>query len=363
MRNKTASKCASGARFVLLAALIFLFFTEPTASADGIKRGLSVCAGTLIPSLFPFMVISELLVRSGVGEHAARVFGKPMSKLFGVSGAGAAAVILGILCGFPVGAKTASALRKAGELEKDEAARLMTFCNYPSAPFLIFAVGRGLFGSKRTGLLIWLSVLASGLICGIAGRVFCKKSNCEVAQSNHAQPEPITVIFTEAVTGAASSLIAVCSCVCFFTAAVSCLSALITGGGTLPRALLFSFFELTSGAASCAAVENRFVGAVLCSAAAAWSGLSVFFQISSLARGIPMKPFLISKLFTVPLSSLITALVLRLFPDILISSTPAEDAFHSVHLYPDVFISLVNIIFIVSVLFYLTKLLDRCARI
>lgn len=363
MRNKTAIKLAAGARFVLPCALIFLFFAEPTVSADGIKKGLSVCAGTLIPSLFPFMVISELLVRSGGAEHGARVLGKPMRKLFGVSGSGAVAVLLGILCGFPVGAKTAVALCRSGELEWDEGARLMSFCNYPSAPFMIYAVGRGLFGSKRLGLLIWLSVLAAGILCGVLGKYFYRKNGYDADRPKHAKTEPITVIFTESVTGAASSLISVCAYVCFFNAAVSCLSALATGGGALPRAMLFSFFELTSGAASCAAVDNRFVGAVLCCAAAAWSGLSVLFQISSLARGISMKPFLISKLFVIPLSSFITAISLRLFPDILISSTPAEDVFYPVCLYPDIFISLVNIFFIASLLFCLCKLLDRCARI
>ncbi len=363
MGNKLRQSTGDIAKFVLCIAMLILFFSMPEASAEGIRRGLTVCAETLIPSLFPFTVISELLVRSGLGAQASRLFGRPMRKLFGISGAGAGAVILGILCGFPVGAKTAASLYRNGDITADEAAALLVFCNFPSAPFMIFAVGNGLFGSMELGALCWLSALSSGFLCSVLFRFSRKTDKISKQPRTTFKSEPMTLIFTESVTGAATSVIAVCAYVCFFTAAISCLSVLFGGSGASFRTLLFSFFELTSGASFCASLESRFWGAVLCSAAAAWSGLSVFFQISSLARGISMKPFLLSKLCSVPLSALISAAVLYIRPDIASGFPPAENVFYFVSLYPELFICAVNIFFIVSLLFYLVKLLDRCARI
>ncbi len=356
-------KQGSSAIFVLCILLTLLLFLRPDEASNGIKRGLSICAGTLIPSLFPFMVISEMLVRSGLGRYAARYLERPMQKLFGVSGGGAGALILGILCGFPVGAKTAYSLCLEGDISKKDAESLLTFCNFPSAPFMIFAVGDGLFGSRELGTLLYISALTGGLLCGIIGGAFGKKRRDTIRSLPAAKSTSSASIFTESVTNAASALISVCAYVTFFTCFVSTACALLGNSNDIFKAILFSFFELTSGASACAAISNGIYAAILCSAAASWSGISVFFQISSLAPGISMRPYLISKTFSAPLSALITAITLKAFPQLIPKTPSATDVFLSFRLYPDALIHSINTIFMLSLIFYLIKLLDRRALI
>lgn len=331
------------------------------------KKGLSICAEVLIPTLFPYMVISELLVRSDLGTYAARVSGKPMRRLFGVSGAGAGALMLGVLCGFPVGAKTAAALCEKGDISKRDAEALMCFCNYPSAPFMIFAVGEKLLGSRKIGIFLYLTVLCTGLAYGIARHALSRKK-----ATGYETGEVISVpvktasfikVFTDSVTSAAGSVIAVCAYVAFFTCAVGTLSAMLGGSDpSTPKALLFSFFELTTGAAACAALDSPSLSAVLCAAAAGWSGLSVFLQIYSLSRTereeISLAPYVLSRAVSSAVCAAITALAIRLCPSLVPIRENAEDVFLPSVSFPSAFISAVNVFFIVTAAIYIYKELD-----
>lgn len=360
------------ARFVFCAIILFLLFIYSDQAVENMKKGLSICADVLIPTLFPYMVISELLVRSDLGTYAARLFGKPMRKLFGVSGACAGALLLGILCGFPVGAKTAAALYEKGDIAKHDAEALMTFCNYPSAPFMIFAVGESLLGSRNIGIFLYLTVLCTGLIYGIIRHALIRKRNFEtnIGEAVAATPKRISFIkvFTDSVVSAAGSVISVCAYVAFFTCTVGSLSTMIGGSDSSPfKALLFSFFELTTGAAACATLDSPSLSAVLCAAAAGWSGVSVFLQIYSLSRTereeISLEPYLLSKSLSASICASITAVAIRLFPSLVPIKESAEDVFLPTVSFPAAFITAVNVFFVITALIYVYKKLDRRLKI
>ena len=154
------------ATFVLCFILLFLLLIHSDVCFSEMKRGLSICAGVLVPTLFPYMVISEMLVRADLGDYLGKLLEKPMRGIFGVSGSGAGALALGIICGFPIGAKAAASLYERGELSKSECERLLSFCNYPSAPFVIFAVGKNLLANTSLGIFLYAVSVTSGLIFG-----------------------------------------------------------------------------------------------------------------------------------------------------------------------------------------------------
>jgi sporulation integral membrane protein YlbJ len=370
MLNTEKGKRLPIARFVLCAIFIMLFLYDPAESSRELGRGLSLCAGTLIPTLFPFMVISEILVRADIASFISPILSKPMKVLFGVSGSGAAALILGLICGFPVGGKTAAALYERGDISKTDAERLMSFCNLPSAPFMIFAVGEKLFGSREFGVFLYLNVLAVTLICGILLNFIKGRKRPEFypeKQSMISESLSMIRIFTESVTSAAWSTVNVCAYVAFFTCAVGSLGNVFAGFGEHFRVILFSFFELTSGSAACSSLGQRQIGVILASAAAGWSGLSVFFQIFSLtrtARGdISMKDYLASKTLAAILCPSITLIAIRIRPSLFPNTLPDSDAFLRMPYFPAHFISGINIIFILSLLIYLYKELDRRRKI
>ena len=94
-------------RLPLLAVLCCLFalLLLPEVSAQAARDAMLLCAQTLIPSLFPFFVLSSLLIACGASELLSALLSPLMRPLFGLSGAGAAALALGLCGGYPVGAR------------------------------------------------------------------------------------------------------------------------------------------------------------------------------------------------------------------------------------------------------------------
>ena len=86
----------------------------PEVSAQAARDAMLLCAQTLIPSLFPFFVLSGLLNRLGFATAAARRLVKPAASLYGISGAGATAFFMGLVGGYPLGAAYIADMRRQG---------------------------------------------------------------------------------------------------------------------------------------------------------------------------------------------------------------------------------------------------------
>lgn len=288
--------------FLLLVLLLAMILRNAQIAADYMKVGLRLCARTVIPSLFPFMVISELLVRCGVGTVPSRFGGTLFSALFGLPSAASAPLLLGGLCGFPVGAKTALSLYDQGQLSRVETERVLAFCNIPSSGFLIGAVGVSLYGSRRFGCFLFFTALFISLFCGLIMRLCfpLPQSRSTATDTGRILPPIGFSTFTQAVSEATASMLSVCACVVFFTSVVGCLSHLLSACSVPPffRALLFGLCEISSGVNTAATLSNIALGAALCGFSVGWSGLSVHLQILSLGsdRGISPTPYLVSKL-------------------------------------------------------------------
>ena len=96
------------AELVWTGALLFAaasVFLRPGAAAGGVLRGLSVCYETVIPALFPFLVLSRLLLESRAASALGLLL-RPYTRLLGLHSPKApAAMLCGVLGGFAGGAK------------------------------------------------------------------------------------------------------------------------------------------------------------------------------------------------------------------------------------------------------------------
>ena len=140
------------------------FLADAAHCRAAVEEALSLCARSVIPSLFPFLVISSLLLAMGFGDLTASVLSGLMEPLFRIGGPGSAALVLGLLGGYPIGAKTAGELYQSHALSRQEAERLLTFCNNCSPVFLISVLGSGIFGSVRAGVWLLLIHVGSALL-------------------------------------------------------------------------------------------------------------------------------------------------------------------------------------------------------
>ena len=295
-----------------LAASLAALLIWPSAAAEGVRRGLSLAADSIIPSLFPFFVLSTLAGELGVPQRLARRLSAPMGRLFGLPGTGAAALLAGVLGGYPLGAAATSGLVERGALTPAEGARLLGFANNSGPAFLIGAAGAGVFGSVRAGLALYaahvLAALSSGLVMRGRGR--------SVMSTLPEVPRPRPGAFARSVTASVGNILNVCGFVVIFSALVSALEAAgiftrLAGGLSLAsglelsasRALLTGFFELGGGIGAlrgCSPTRTNFALAALI---IGWGGLSVHMQTASAARGVPMRRHLAGRILSAALGA------------------------------------------------------------
>ena len=86
----------------------------------------------LIPTLLPFMILTGILIRTDLISQILLPLEPFLSKIFGISPAGACALLFGLLCGYPMGAKVTSDLYTAQKISHREAQYLLTFTNHAS---------------------------------------------------------------------------------------------------------------------------------------------------------------------------------------------------------------------------------------
>lgn len=120
-----------------LAGVILLAFSHPAVAAAGCSLGLTLWYTAVLPSLLPFMILSNLLIATGLFRSLNPFYAPVLKRLFGISDEGCYAVLLGFLCGFPMGAKVIADLVREEQISLEEGSYLLGFCNNVSPAFFL----------------------------------------------------------------------------------------------------------------------------------------------------------------------------------------------------------------------------------
>lgn len=299
--------------FLLVFAIVLL---SPGTVTDAAKSGLRLCAQVIIPSLFPFFVLSNLFVGLSYHRYIASALRPMMKPLFGLPGSAAVALVLGTVGGYPVGAGTIFHLYDRGELSAPQASRALTFCNNAGPGFLLGMVGMSLLGSVKLGMLLWGVHLLSALLVGLLFRPSGSRVTVSRAAADGSTKPAFSSAFVEAVTAATGSIVRICGFLVFFSVMMAFLqktplwqfaAGLVPFGG----ALLDGTLELSTGISHLISSDCSSLDAMTCSAfLLGWGGFCVHCQVLSLKgqRQISMAPYWIAKL----LQGLLSAALIRL---------------------------------------------------
>lgn len=272
--------------FVLLFIAAAAF---PQAAAQGAKEALGICMNTVIPSVFPLMFASMLLVRADRANIFGRILEKPVKFLFGLPGCAGKALTAAVLGGYPAGAAAVKTLCKNGEISRKQAAdiSLIAVCAGPS--FVIGAVGCGIYSSTSAGVMLLCVQMISVLIIGIIMRFFFGKHETETSGNSIVAPNDD--IFVSSALDSARSMMSVCTFVVLFGAiggilsaaklnhGISCILKTIKVPDTLADSAVSMLLEVSSGCIQASKVSIEAVAFVL-----GFGGLSVHFQIFSILK-------------------------------------------------------------------------------
>ncbi len=315
--------------------LIILLLISPATSFEYMKNSLKLCVERLVPSLFPFMVISDFLISGNSGVILKKTLGKLIGLIFGTSEDGSFSVLLGFVCGFPIGAKSALKCFEENKISHGELCHIMSFCNIPSPAFVCGSVAV-MFDSPRFGGILFISILLSSVLIGVVGR---KVYSHDRKHSSALSPvTDISSAFTGAVTSSSVVMLCVCGYVVFFSTLIGYINILFQKMHVPAYLgiLVSGIFEISNGMYSLSASGMKFLPAAA-GFFTGFSGLSVIFQIFSLDTGghIRKKAFVLQKLLHGVICSAIVSAAVKIFPVQINSSAPTLErvTFESYGLY------------------------------
>ena len=313
MEGKRGNYIALAVTLLALGALLLC----SQAALESARAGLNLCAQMIVPSLLPFFILSSLLQQLGLPGILGRWLSPVTQKLFGIGGAGASALLLGVTGGYPLGADAVARLRRSGALTREQAERALAFCNNSGPLFIIGSVGTSMYFNETIGVMLYaihlLSAVSVGIILGCFGR---GKDGARTAQAQSViRAKPLGAILKDAVVGAVNNMLLVCGFTVLFAVIIASLSGAFGDG--IWAVLASGALEISTGVynASRSALTLD-VRLILTSAIIGFAGLSVHFQVIGIVSktDLSAKRYLIGKLLQALIAAAYTAVALCIVP-------------------------------------------------
>ena len=313
--------------FVLLAPLCgaALLLRCSREAAEAAREGIALCLEAVIPSLFPFLVFSTLALRLGLAQKLGKILEKPAGRLLHLSGSGAVVLAVGLVGGFPVGARAAAQLHSESGIAKEEAERLLGFCSN-CGPAFLFGYAAAVLGSPSAGLWLFTAQLCAALTAALLLRP--PRPLSIPGKGENVSSVSFSSALAESIVRSGRAVLEVSAFVLFFRvvggvlAACGIREALL---GQLARlgirrgagiAILQGTLEISQGVdAAAQAGAQLWQRMLLAGAAVGWSGVSVHFQVLSAAEGVGLRLryYWIGKLLGTGLVAAISALLAAAF--------------------------------------------------
>lgn len=162
--------------------LIFLMLRYPALSLEYASTGLTLWFTKMVPTLLPFMILSGIMIRMNLTERFVGLLHPLLHRIYGTSRNGSYTIIMGFLCGFPMGARIVGELYEQHKLSREESALLLSFCNN-IGPIYFLSYVIPTLGIDRPGrpflLMYGIPLLYGFLLMRIRPWMTRKVSSCE----------------------------------------------------------------------------------------------------------------------------------------------------------------------------------------
>lgn len=324
-----------------LFTICLVIFSKSNLTAA--KNGLVLWANNVVPSLLPFFIATELLGYTNVVNKLGKLLNPIMQPIFNVPGVGSYALLMGIISGYPTGAKIVCNLKEQGLLTDVESERLLAFTNNSGPLFILGTVGVSLFGNTLIGFLLLLTHILACISVGILFRFWKKNknsnfSNLKININNNKQLvnfSNLGEVLGKSITSSISTIVMIWGFVVLFSVVLSILknSNIIE----LLAHIIFPFFrlfgiqdfnfctsfisgilELTNGVMSISTIlcKNISINIILTSFLLGFAGISILLQVYSIIAksNISIKPYIVGKLLHGLFAALYTFLFITYCP-------------------------------------------------
>lgn len=326
--------------FLAFGASLLLFSSN---NLPAIKKGLSLWANSVVPSLFPFFVATELLMNTNFVNILGRFLNKIMKPLFNIRGEGSFGFIMGLISGYPVGAKIACDFRENNICSKEECERLLSFTNNSGPLFILGTVGISMFGNSTIGLLLLITHILACITVGIIFRFwkhnstspdYISNKNSNYKKYKNVSFSNLGEVLGKSITNSISTVLMIGGFVVIFSSIISILKAsgilnnlilvltpifnILHIDSSFIYGILTGLLEITNGISSISSINIKeiSINIILTAFLLGFGGLSVLLQVLSITSktDLSIKPYIYGKLLHGILASFYTFIIIYTFP-------------------------------------------------
>ena len=317
--------------FICMFILFLLVFSKNNLTAA--KSGLELWANSALPSLLPFFIATELLGYTNIVPMCGKVFSRLMRPIFNVPGEGAFAFLMGIISGYPVGAKIVANLKENKLCNKVEAERLIAFTNNSGPLFIVGTVGIGLFYNSSIGLILFCTHILSCITVGFLFRWWGKSKEKYLRNSSYSIENNnlsfcnLGEVLSKSIISSINTILMIGGFVVLFSIIISMLntshilhvlSSHVLSVLHIPEdfslSILTGFIEVTNGLSFISGLTSLSFSfkLVICAFVLGFGGFSVFLQVLSITSkaNISIKPYFIGKLLQAFFAAFYTYLII-----------------------------------------------------
>ncbi len=275
--------------------LIVIMSLYPELIIESSMNGLKLWIESVFPSLFPFLILINIVTYLGIVDFIGSLLTPIISILFGVKGVGAMPLVAGFTSGYPVGAKLTCQLYNDNRLSKKCASKVICYSNNSGPLFIVGSVGVGMFHNVMVGYFILLVHIISAITLGILINIYTyekivtKKENilkksCKAFLLHiHCNKKTLGEILSLSVSSSINTIVAIGGYIVLFSVIITSLQ-ILNFNSLLPSPLLQSLFyggvEMTNGVFIASSIGTK-LSVILSCAIISFGGFSIHAQAIS----------------------------------------------------------------------------------
>lgn len=330
---------------VIAVMLVFLLL-YPDNCLQSARYGLSLWLLTVLPSLFPFVLASLMLLETGLVRLIAHFFTPVTRFLFNAPGESAYIFLTAALSGYPVGARLTAELYQSGRMSESDAQAVVRFTSVSGPVFITGAVAAGMLGLPEAGATLAFTHYLGAILTGIIFGLFSRRKTSALPQPKQTLREafaqfradaancpPMGALMADAVEKSMALMLRIGGYIILFSVVMEMLSVtgvlgllttvympfakLVGVDSSAVSAMILGSLEMTTGCARVAAAGMPAALALpVLASVIAFGGLCIHMQTHAVCAAVKLQPkgFGLAKMLHGTLSSLLCVLSLKLFP-------------------------------------------------
>lgn len=298
---------------LFLILIIMLFCYELLTKSNDIKTSIIISfdlwKNNLFPYLFPFFIISDLLINFNFIEIINKYFNKYMYKIFKINSASSFIFFMSIISGIPSNAKYINSLIKNKQMDVYEAQKILLFSHFCN-PLFILGFIANILGNRKLAILILLVHYSTNIVIGLIFRNYHPNKNVNI--NNKKITNNFSKIISNSILNSINTLLLILGVISFF----SCITTIIntTLSSQLLKSIICGIFEITQGInqISLLNISNK-LKVSLITFIVSFGGLSSHMQVMSILEDTQIKyiPYFLSRILHGIIASFVIYIIIQ----------------------------------------------------